>query len=556
MEGHIEAAFMKWRTSIPLLLVLSLIGGMAGHHLTAEAEVPKPATFQERIRLLAGEEVNSSGPRSPTVFENELGRKLTEKEIQAFQHTDKRQWKTFEDEFIRFEIPDDPLIRVQVVETQVNNPIRVVGGVASMADNRFERAYWIKVGDSMHYGAILLKEADWLDEGICLCGAIAFKKCVIQDGTLLEFSLLESGEIKKVQALGARHRAVLFEWTHSVIPQAFYARIGGSLRLKEPSPHTAQKWQALTEKKRGWMGRMAWLEKGSSGAEVEELLGNPTRKDKNQWVYVRDYWKDSGHGFKVTAKLGFQGGQFKELAADYLDGEQLPPKHGTVAWAEEQLKKQASGEDMEAQKAADRSRDMPIMVELFLKHAPDATADEWSYLTGMVESMADKGWKDDRLLEMVLQRFTEPGFACHNAVNILEAYDYKDTQAVVTKCLDAELAKPAEKQEWLSPLISALTPENPAFVRLVSQLSIHPDFQTRSSIYELAVKLPQNEAVPILLKALAENNEYLRQMAAESLASVARQADVSALQQFFEKEQAPEVKKGLQNAIKAARRRR
>lgn len=552
MAEDTQAAFMKWRTSIPLLLVLSLIGGIAGHHLTTEVEVPKPATIQERIRLLAGDASFSHGTGAPTEFEKELGRQLTKDEIKAFQHTDKGPWKTFEDEFIRFEIPDDPLIQVQVVEKQVNSPIRVVGGVVSMADNRFERAYWIKVGDSMHYGAILLKEADWLDEGICLCGAIAFKKCIIQDGTLLEFSLLESGEIKKVQALGAKHRAVLFEWTHSVIPQASYARIGGSLRLEEPSPHTAKEWHALSEKKRGWMGRIAWLEKGSSSEEVEEILGEPALKKKNQWVYVRDHWTEFGHGFKITAKLGFQGGQFKELGADYLDGVELPPKHGTVAWANEQLKKSASSDSTEAQKAADRARDMPIMMDLFLTHAPDATTDEWSQLSGMVESMADQGWMDDRLLELVVQRFSEPGFASYDAISILKAYEYKDTQVLVTKCLDAELGKPAEDQAWLSPLISALKPKNPAFVRLVCELSVHPKIHTRSEAYDLATKLPQQDALQVLLKALAENEEYIRQAAAENLVAIARQSDVLTLQQLLEKEKASDVRKHLKTAIETA----
>jgi hypothetical protein len=178
-----------------------------------------PKTLRERLDLVRKNVNSPSGAGSLEMLEAQEGRKLTAEERAAFQTTDAERWQVFEDDILRFEYPKHPLFTVTVLDKKHPADIQVVGGVSSTADNSFERAYHLKAG-TFFYGVIMVREADWFDEGLCMCGSIAFKKCLLADGTALEFSLLDSGAVKKVQALGKKHLAILFEWTHSAVPQA------------------------------------------------------------------------------------------------------------------------------------------------------------------------------------------------------------------------------------------------------------------------------------------------------------------------------------------------
>ena len=134
------------------------------------------------------------------------------------------------------------------------------------------------MGQSIPYGLVLVSNETWFDEGICFCGAIALKTFVPAEGTLLELSQLANGEIKKIQVISETHRAILFEWTHSVITQRAYARIGASLRLKPASHRAIDNWIALSKEKRSGEAGTGWLRPGITKADLlraEKLSASP-----------------------------------------------------------------------------------------------------------------------------------------------------------------------------------------------------------------------------------------------------------------------------------------
>lgn len=500
---------------------------------------------------------SSFGASSLEALEEQEGRKLTVEERAAFEMPDTGAWKVFEDEVLRFEHPDHPLFTVTVLDEKKPGRIQVVGGVASMADNSFERAYHLKVGD-LYYGVIFVREADWFDEGICLCGPIPFKKCVLEDGTAIEFSLLDSGAVKKVQALGEKHRAILFEWTHSVVPQSAYARLGASLRFKMKSSRTLAQWQAFSKEKRGIDGLANWLERGSSTAEVKALLGEPTRVDGDTLEYVADEWGDDGAGFQTTLRVKLASGNFDRLQDDWQAWKDLPPKAGSIAWAAQRLKYWNSDKATEKEKIDSMPAELKAITELFLAKVSTTRGDEWLKWTSIAASVVALDTSDPRLMEAVVARFDEPGLSQLYGAQVLVEYEYPQREQMFVKRVGRLLKEPTE--EWSSSELELLWDnvehEGPEFIAAVKAACSHADARIRADGFEETHFLKNAEAVSILKKGLDDEDYWARQAAAAKLDWVVSKADLGWLKQRLESEKDDAIKKELKEAIDAAEKRK
>src|SRR5262245_42586884 len=80
-----------------------------------------------RVKLLP---VGPDDFGSPGVALFERGDKsnLSEDVRNVFARKDDGAWKTFADDIISFEIPDEPLLQVDVIHPEDREPIRIVGG--------------------------------------------------------------------------------------------------------------------------------------------------------------------------------------------------------------------------------------------------------------------------------------------------------------------------------------------------------------------------------------------------------------------------------------------
>lgn len=515
-----------------------------------------PQSFRERLALVAADSESPFGASEIEYLEEDMKRKLTAEERAVFERTDAGEWTTFEDEVIRFEHPAHPLFSVTVLDEKKREPIRVVGGVASMADNSFQRAYHLKVGD-LYYGVILVREADWFDEGICLCGPVVFKKCLLADGTALEFSLLPSGNVKKVQALGAKHRAILFEWTHSVIPQSAYARLGRSLRFKQTSTRSQEEWHAISKQKRGVSGLVAWMERGDSASKVRSLLGTPTRTEGETLEYVTEDWSADGDGYRTTQRVNLKGGVFDRFEPDWTKWEELPPKSGTLAWARARLEHWESDKASDTDKEAVMPQELAQMMELFLKNGAAAKDPAWGEWSGIARGAVELGLKDRRVLDVVLQRYQEEGLGHFYSNAILEAFEFPGRQALFEGRAKILLgrAKPDAGGE-LNNLFAMMDRNSPAYEAFITSGCAHADPDTRHTAYNFADGLPRTTALTLLRKGLEDTDDSARIMAAFSIDEVVTRADVGWLRTQLAKEKNEDVRRALEQAIEAAKEKR
>jgi hypothetical protein len=531
---------------------LSLFGCLLSLVVAVPA-LAAPKTFQERLALIKGDPKSPFGASGVGALEEQEGRKLTVEERAAFEMPDTGVWKVFEDEVLRFEHPDHPLFTATVLDEKKPGRIQVVGGVASMADNSFERAYHLKVGD-LYYGVIFVREADWFDEGICMCGSIAFKKCALEDGTAIEFSLLDSGAVKKVQALGEKHRAILFEWTHSVVPQSAYARLGASLRFKMKSSRTLAQWHAFSEEKRGIDGLASWLERGSSTAEVKALLGEPTRVDGETLEYVTEEWRKDGAGFQTTLRVNLKGGTFDRFQDDWQAWKELPPKAGSIAWADQRLEYWDSDKATEKEKKTSMPGELKTITELFLANAGTAKGDDWDSWTSIAASVADRGVLDSKVMELVVKRFDEPGLSQRFGAKILVSYEYPNRKQLLLKEMERLLHGPVDDlaEFELDYLCDHVDQESPQFATLIKEACSHSYSGFRVEGFRHANFLPNSEAVNILRKGLDDEEYDARQAAAAKLDWVVSKADLGWLKQRLETEKDNQIKEELKDAIEAA----
>ncbi|MBI5821847.1 MAG: HEAT repeat domain-containing protein [Verrucomicrobia bacterium] len=515
--------------------------------------------FLKRVRIIPGERTAFGAP-SLSVLEEQVRRPLTPNERALYQRTDGGPWKAYEDDLLRFEVPDEPLLKIETVAPKEANKLSFVGGAVGTTDRHYERAYRLTVGENLPYGIILVSKADWFDEGICLCGPIALKKFQLCEGTLLEFSLLPDGAVKKVQALGARRRAVLFEWTHSAITQVAYARIGNSLRLKEPSPMTRSAWIATTAQRRKaeFLPCLGWLDSGFAEADVINLLGKPARRESSALVYAREERRDAGDGYRTTVRVPLTNGMFHKFGKDWFVAKELVPPRGSLAWALKLTNKTSSEERA---KSTIAKADSDLMFDRFLSEAPKVSSIEWNQWCSVVYALSEKGIRDERVLPPVKRRFLESSVNQHYAAWVLHNYKAEGRDELFAKrlcmTLDARKKTNSETPSWDDPLDDAsdlysfLDAKHPEFAPLLRKGLYHPSEHIRGNALYRADRMPSPETREAARKALqTEKSEHSRKMAAYLIRDIGTAEDLLWLRESAQRESSKDVRKAIDEALK------
>ena len=464
-----------------------------------------------------------------------LGQKsgpLSAEELAVFRRTADGPWKSFADDLVSFELPDDPLIHVDVLTPEGHEPIAIVGGAVGTADRSFERAYRLSVGPKrLPWLSIFVRDAEGFDDGICLCGAIVFKKLLVADGTCLEFSLLESGMVKKVQALGAKHRAILMEWTHSVITQEAYARVGASVRLKTPGAATADEWRERLGKSDDELAPLGWIDPGDSSDRVQKLVGEPLRKEGETWVYVREQRQPQGDGWRTTARVPVPGGVFTSFGAGWKKGEEMEPIRGSVNWAHKLA--EASG-NKRISKA-----DLTLAVTAFLEKCDANGGEDWPMWTQALSELFRHGLIDERVVGRVRASFLDLKRKQHHGAWILETSAAKDRAALFEKrawlILKSDV-EPSIVTDELWNLLSFLGSTNPAIKPIVRAALRYPIAQVRHTGVICAKVLPPDEARSSLLFALDDTDDSVRHAAVSSLKDVTKADDLAWLHERLDRE--------------------
>jgi hypothetical protein len=427
------------------LIAIAMAGVMVGAGVAATNAWDR-AGFEQSVLLIPLQQ-RPILPGGMQTLEREAKRKITPEEQELFARLDDGAWRRHADEWISFEFPDSPLLKLDVITPESRQRIRIVGDAMSTTDRTFTRAYRLTV-NQQPYGVILLGEADWFDDGICFCGPIVLKRLLIQDGTLLEFSLLPEGQVKKVQALGAKHRAVLFEWTHSALTPAAYQRIGASIRLSQPATRTRDEWIEITRQKRpdDLTALIGWLDPGTPEAEITRLLGAPTHRQNEQLVYEKEEWQDDGSGERHTVTIPLKDGQLLTLPTDYARSKALPPRQGSLAWACELVhmedhNKKAPELDPAAVKLA---------FEQFKQQAASTqNANAWNQWCMVISRLAGRQHRDVTVLPIVRRRLLDTALYQHWSAHVVDEYKDEGREALFRQRLELVLDDCAEPRDKL-----------------------------------------------------------------------------------------------------------
>ncbi len=340
-----------------------------------------------------------------------------------------QKWKTFEDERVRFSYPAHEAITIEVKRDE---PIPVDGDRVSSVDISFSRAYRLAVNGET-FLVLMSRKAEWLDDGICFCGEVAYDRYLIRNGNLYRFSFLSDGVLKKVQVLGDGERIMMFEWTHLPVHPAVYRRIARSLELITQGSWTEADCRKRVLDSYGPKGAVGWFDEGSSEEAVEEVLGRPKRTVAGGIHIWESPKAEDGYQWTETLSLPFADRKLDRFDSRYFRSgwDQREPIRGGVPWM---IEVSEPYEDPPVRGA--KAKRMPEQLKkellaLFLEKA-DNEAEDFDSLCQVMTTLVVQGLRDKRALDIVRKRFASKGG--HHAAWVLhEAGQAEDVTLFVDK---------------------------------------------------------------------------------------------------------------------------
>ncbi len=394
-----------------------------------------------------------------------------------------QKWKSFEDDKVKFSYPDHKAITVEVKR---NEPVPVDGDRVSSVDTSFSRAYRL-AADGETLLVLMFKEADWLDDGVCFCGAVVYNRYLVRDGHLHRFSFLENGVMKQMQLLGDGERVMMFEWTHLPIHPAVYRQIAQSLELKKKGSRTEADCRKRVLDNYGPVGMVGWLDEGSTDEIVEKVFGKPTRTVRG--IHVWDYPKtEDGYRWTERLSLPFAGGKLSRFDSSYYDsaGDNREAIQGGLPWMMEmaELYKDPPVRGEQAKKMPEELK--KELLSLFLEKAQNKDTD-FNLLCQVLNVLVEQGVRDEKALDTVRKRFASEGG--HYAAWVLhEAGQAEDVTLFIDKVRQVyEEAKDDPKRDFgLSDLhnwLSFIPDSDKRYADLLRNGLISPNADVRDSAF-------------------------------------------------------------------------
>ena len=503
--------------------------------------------------------VTGSADEGPSELLAGFRKGLTPDESKLLGRGGDGKWRRFSDDMIEFELPDDPLLKVEMLKPEDKPDLAILFNAVGSTDKSFERVYRLTFGKGRSYGLVFVADKKWFDEGICLCGEVELKGFSLAAGNLLELSLLADGAIKKVQVLNDERRAVLFEWTHSAITQAAYTRIGGSLRLKPASKRTREEWIAYTKAQRGSEAGLGWLKIGTPAAEVEALLGPPTEVTETELSYTKERRASDGDGWQTTIRLPLQNGRLARFEEGWRTLKKLDAPRGTRDWMEHRL-----GEWNRAQEKLKPGEHPPLprdevalMLDAFHREAPLAKDWDWEFWCGVLSHLAELGVTDQKAVNLVVKRFAEPDQPQFSARWVLDRYAVPWRLRLIQDRLALLMHDPRLRarfavesgNEELNNLFASLRPGDRRSEALIREGLIHQDETIRWRSTGFLEKLPRDEARKLQRERLVDPSEHVRRAAIGNVVQLCEVEDVGWLSKIAEQESVERLRDQLESSI-------
>ena len=324
--------------------------------------------------------------------------KLSAEVKSVLQQEKFEEWVQYEDEFVSFEYPKHELIKFEVKKPQ--RGIKVEGGVCTSVDNSFTQAYILNVGE-LTYGVMLLNPAQWLDDGICLCGPMVHHAYQIKNSTVKRFSMLPSGAVKKAQVVGGGLRFMAFEWTHLACPRSVYEQMVNSISLKTKEPGGDLALKKKLVKMYGEDGTLGMIAKGAEVAEIVKAFGEPLKKSKsNLWT-----WKWVGEQYPITLNAQVKDGKLVSLPDAGLKKDWDNPVHGSKAWCSYLLTKKLNKKDSGfVLSSSEKEVLINKITEILTQNIGKTMGDyggEWFEATYLANEAAKQGLTDEKWTNII-----------------------------------------------------------------------------------------------------------------------------------------------------------
>ena len=398
--------------------------------------------------------------------------------------TEFAEWATYEDELVRLSYPKHELLKLEIKGGK--DGISVEGGVCTTVDNSFQRAYVLKAGP-FTYGVFLVAKADWLDDGICLCGPMVHHVYRSQDGCLVRYSLLPGGAVKKAQKLGGKLRLMAFEWTHLACQREIYEQMVERMVLKVAHPWTEARLQEEVGKRYGLDGRSGWLHPGTSLAEANRLMGCEAEvaSGNHRWRGIQ-----SDYPCELTAE--FKDDRLVKLTTEGVQRTGEEAVKGSFHWTEDRLEKMSGRGDEnddilpgdETKKPAPlppSAAELAEVTEAVVALAGSMPADEWWQVLGLIDQLTDaQGVRDPRLVAAILK---------HGKGSSTE-------HAILKRCGYQELDR------WIGEMLVAMRLEKPSSTGPGNMFS-DPVTERANDAAELLGELVQHDAAAAASQAKA-----------------------------------------------------
>lgn len=422
------------------------------------------------------------------------------------------EWEVYEDELVKLTYPKHPLLTFRKQEAE--GGINVEGGVCTSVDNSFQTAYILEAGKST-YCVFLLNPAEWLDDGICMCGPMVHHVYNIENDCLVRFSLLPGGAVKKAQVLGGKLRLMAFEWTHLSCPKPVYERLVESMTLKVKHPQGGAFLKKQVIDTYGFEGRAGWLHPGTTLAEMSELMGDEPAKKKK-----RHTWSGRLGDYNAVLPVELKNGKMHRLLSEGPTATSNTPIKGSMSWVERAIRELTPDDQQTFFNGADDKLDplgataeqvMEALLELARKAPPSS---DFFRACSAAEDLANLGTKDPRFLDILAQRDVRNA----SILNLQKVYGVKDLGPWLDKGLTALLPKdpmqvressmfgasyPLEK-DYQSFLSERLKLDPKAGRKWATTFFDHPDGKWRASTVALAGELGPELAQRFATETLKE----------------------------------------------------
>src|SRR5688572_7024853 len=111
----------------------------------------KPNPVLSALGLLPADR-SGQGGLGPDYLQKQLGRELSAEESALLKRDAGGGWRTFSDDLITFEVPDDPLLFVEPFTPSEHPKLGIVGGAVGTTDHSFTRVYRMTMGRKLPYG--------------------------------------------------------------------------------------------------------------------------------------------------------------------------------------------------------------------------------------------------------------------------------------------------------------------------------------------------------------------------------------------------------------------